>query len=443
MYYKGLTSYRPYILFVLIAATIVLTLSALFTYRNSVNATEDFLGLQARGIAISIEASLYQSMINKQNILQKILSEGLQEGIAYISIYDKKGLILLHSNENLIGKTIQNEVIETVGKTGGAFYGYVTLGTGERVFILDMPVRAWRPDVVGEGFLHPDSGIKTTDMIMRLALHTYPAEKIIRQANIQISSMFVSVILLWITGYFFIRASRRSEELTRLMGERERLAIIGEMASVLAHEIRNPLGSIKGFAQYLREQGGMRSTDSEPLDIIISESRRLELLTEDLLLYAKPVELKVSEFDLWKTIDETVKTAEHLFIGKKDIKISVRMPEGLMIVSDRDKVKQILLNLIQNSVDAIEGAGNVEIKAELLNERFIINIKDTGTGMSPDIKEKAFKPFFTTKTKGTGLGLAIVDKLLQAIGGTIVVDSDAVKGTIFRVNLPMVLSGHK
>ncbi|MBI5213159.1 MAG: ATP-binding protein [Nitrospirae bacterium] len=376
---------------------------------------------------MSLEALLKDSyeFKNRKNIFKDIITESKWEGIAFIALYDKKGKILLHSNENLIGREVPDEFIKTAAETGSTINRYAVLGTDERVFILDLPVH-----------------IKNTANILRLALRAYPVEGIIRQARLQVLGMAVVIGILWVIGYFFIRASRRAEELKTKMAERERLAVIGEMASVLAHEIRNPLGSIKGFAQYLKEQQSSRAVEQQTgyLDIIISESKRLETLTEDLLMYAKPVELKLEEFDIGRLIDEVIKSFDRSAGG---IDITASVPSEIKVKSDRDKLTQVLANLINNAADAVADDGIIEVKAESTGKTLLLTIKDNGCGMDSETMQRAFEPFFTAKTRGTGLGLAIVDKLVKALGGKIELESEPLyesslrqKGTVFKIELP-------
>lgn len=441
MCYKYPRGSHVYLVAILIAATVITTAGAVLTYRNAVKAAEDSLKLQAIGIAVSLEASLKDSdelrvknyeLKSQKNIFKDIITKGRWEGIAFIALYDKNGMTILHSNENLIGRKIQDNSLRTVAGTGKPVYNYTVLGTNENVFVLDFPVHMLNADVV------------------RVALHTYPAEGVIRQSKLHILGMLFVIIILWVVGYFFIRALRHYDELRIKMTEKERLAVIGEMASVLAHEIRNPLGSIKGFAQYLIEgQGsgteGARIT-KEYLDIIVSESRRLEALTEDLLMYAKPVEVKSEEFGVLELINEVIKTMQ----SHENVDIRISVSTGITIKSDRDKLKQILMNIIHNSLDAVkdrarntknktqitDNGGIIEIETEVTGDKVIITVKDNGCGMDEETKGKVFKPFFTTKAKGTGLGLAIVDKLVKSIGGSVEVESEPQKGTVFRVVIP-------
>ncbi|MFZ6007978.1 MAG: hypothetical protein ACOYU2_10045, partial [Nitrospirota bacterium] len=227
---------HSYLIAILVFATVITLISAFLTYKNSRKAAEDSLNLQALGIAVSLETSLNNSdeLRKQKNIFKEIITEGRWEGIAFIALYDKNGTTILHSNENLIGRQAQDGNLKKVIDKGIPFHTYITLGTDERVFVLDFPVH-----------------VRNSERILRLALHTNPVEGIVRQARLHVLGMFFIIAVLWVVGYFFIRASRHSDELRMKMAERERFAVIGEMASVLAHEIRNPLGSIKGFAQYL------------------------------------------------------------------------------------------------------------------------------------------------------------------------------------------------
>jgi two-component system sensor histidine kinase HydH len=409
-YFKG--NYI-YLAVILIFSTIIIASGILLIRKNAFRAVQDSLKLQALGIAVSLEASLKDNyeLRKQKNIFKEIITDGRWEGIAFIALYDRAGNIILHSNENLIGRKISDSAVTEAAKTGEPLQRYATLGTDERVFILYFPVH-----------------MQDDTMILMLSLHTYPAEGIIRQARLHAIGMLFVLAILWVTGILFIRKSKHSEELKSIMAERERLAVIGEMASVLAHEIRNPLGSIKGFAQYLKEQNVSGSV--EYLDIIVSESRRLEILTEDLLMYAKPAELKIESFDAFEFISEVVKAVQN----NKAVNMEIYVPAGLTIKSDRDKLKQILINILHNAIDA--ESKTIGIKAELNNDNMAISVSDDGCGMDKEKIQKAFKPFFTTKTKGTGLGLAIVDKLVKAIGGDIGVESEPQRGAVFTVTIP-------
>ncbi|HTZ17706.1 MAG TPA: ATP-binding protein [Dissulfurispiraceae bacterium] len=411
-----------YLVIILLAASIAILISTFVIYRNSLNAAEEALQLQALGIAASLEPSLQEKNVNK-DIFRDIITEASWEGIAFIALYDKEGLTLLHSNENLTGRRIDSPSIKTCAGENRPVFGSMLLGTEEEVFTVDYPI-------------HARDEIK----VLRLALHPYPAQNIVRQARLQAISIAIAVIILWIMGFFFITAVLRAEKLSSMMAERERLAVIGEMAAVLAHEIRNPLGSIKGFAQFLSEKGLGGSSE---LGVIVEEAARLERLTEDLLLYASPSVVRAEEFNLSDLAGETVRMIEEPYRIGNQITITSTVPPDIVLVSDREKLKQVLVNLIRNSIDAVDEGGFVEIEAEQAGNKIIIIVRDDGCGMDEETKSRAFSSFFTGKAKGTGLGLAIVEKLTNALNGTIEIESAPASGTIVRLTLPSKLHEEK
>lgn len=399
-----------YLIVIIAVASIATIISTIIIYRNSLHAADESLKLQALGIAASLEPSLQVPNVNK-NIFRDIITEASWEGIAFMALYDGNGVTLLHSNEKLVGKRIDSPEIKLTAATEKPVYDNMILGTGEEVFVLNYPI-------------HAQYAVR----VLRLALHPYPAQDIIRQARIQAISIAIAVVAIWIMGFFFIRTVKRSEQLSAMMAERERLAVIGEMAAVLAHEIRNPLGSIKGFAQYLSERG---SEGKSELGVIVDEAKRLEHLTEDLLLYARPPEVRLEKFNLLEIAEEAVKSVRE---SVQHATVITQIRSDLEIVSDREKLKQILLNVLTNSAEAVPEGGLIEIKAQRTGDKILIIISDNGPGMDEDTRSKAFNSFFTTKAKGTGLGLAIVDKLSKSLGGTIDLRSE--HGTVFTLTIP-------
>lgn len=412
---------RLYLIIVLITGSLATLISTAIIYHNSLGAAEEALKLQALGIAASLEPSLID-VKGKENIFRDIITEASWEGIAFMALYDRSGITLLHSNENLVGRKNDSPDIRISADEQKPVFNHLTLGTGEDVFVLNYPIHA-----------------KDSVRVLRLALHPYPAQDIIRQARLQAISIGVAIIAIWIMGFFFIRAVKRSETLSAMMAERERFAVVGEMAAVLAHEIRNPLGSIKGFAQYLSEHS---ATGKAELAVIVEEARRLERLTDDLLLYARPSEVRVVEFnlsdladDVEELLQESAQARMALLTIKKDI------PRDMIMSSDQEKLKQILFNILRNATEAVSEGGLIELRVERTGNEIIIIITDNGVGMDEDTKAQAFKSFFTTKATGTGLGLAIVEKLTTALGGRITLESTPAIGTVFTMTFPVAISG--
>ncbi len=404
----------------LIVASITTSLtSTVISYGNAVSAAEDFLKSQALGIAASLDTALSRYG-TKDNIFPDMIRSGRWEGIAFLALYDGKGLTVLHSNENLIRKKAEDEDVMRTAESGEPRYGYRKLGTGEDVFVMNVPVH-----------------LGGTTLVLRVALHTYPARVIVRGAKFQLLSVLTVVSVLSAITVFFVIAARRREELEKVLAEKEKFSVLGEMASVLAHEIRNPLGSIKGFAQYLREQAsrgkaGNGEITDEYLGIIVSESGRIETLTKDLLAYSGQDEVRSEEFSLSELVKETLS----LMKVPEYISLVVDAPDDVVLFSDKNKLRQIVTNLLQNALDAIPDTGTIEVRAEKRRADFLLRISDSGTGMDELTIANMFKPFYTTKSKGTGLGLAIVERYVKAIGGKIEVKSEKGKGSAFSLTIP-------
>ncbi len=411
-----------YLVVALVAATLITTASVSLTYSNAVRAAEDSLRLTALGIAVSLEATLSRMERDRGTLFSDIITEGRWEGIAFIALCARDGRTLLHSNVNLINRRVPDSEIREVSEKGTPLQAYSTLGTGEKVFVLYFPVH-----------------LNESMAVLKLALHTYPAEKIIRLARTQAVLISAITLALWLIAYFFLRAIKRSEIMAEMMTKREQMAVLGEMASTLAHEIRNPLGSIKGFAQYLIENE--HQPNRQHLDIIVAESQRLEVLTDDLLRYAKPERFESSIFELRELMDAVMGLETSARPSDNNIRWTVDIPGAFKVNTDKNKLKQILINILRNSLDALAETAGADAAINISAERsghgtISIIVRDNGPGMDKQARDKAFQPFFTTKTKGTGLGLAIVEKLAKSLSGSVELKSEPQRGTTVEIIIP-------
>lgn len=237
------------------------------------------------------------------------------------------------------------------------------------------------------------------------------------------------------------------------MKERDRLAVLGQMAAGLAHEIKNPLGSIKGAAQLLADsRGDTLASSSDFLDIIIEEVDRLDRVVGSVLDYARPRKGNPAPVDVNGVVRRTMQ-----ILGPScsdALNVSLELADDLAVVRiDAEQLRQVLMNLVQNAVYAMGERGGVltvstrmrqEERSGLqlpgdseVTQRWVeIVVKDTGPGISPKILNHLFVPFFSTKSKGTGLGLAISQRIAQEAGGVIEVASQQGIGSVFSVVLP-------
>ncbi|MHB8770286.1 MAG: ATP-binding protein [Syntrophales bacterium] len=233
---------------------------------------------------------------------------------------------------------------------------------------------------------------------------------------------------------------RDMTEIRRLKQEvarSQRLASLGSLAAGVAHEIRNPLSSIKGFATYFRERYRENPDDRETAETMISEVDRLNRVITQLLEFARPLTMKRIPTSLPVVIRHALRTVEGQ-ATQKGIRIETDIPAApAEIPLDADRMSQVLLNLLLNAVAATDAGGSIGVSLKQQDDGTIrIAIADTGAGIRPEDLPRVFDPYFTTKPSGTGLGLPIVQKIVEAHGGTIHIASEAGKGTTVTLLLP-------
>ncbi|MDO9585331.1 MAG: ATP-binding protein, partial [Syntrophales bacterium] len=220
--------------------------------------------------------------------------------------------------------------------------------------------------------------------------------------------------------------------------EKERALLLEEMAPVFAHEIRNPLGSIKGAAQYLRSETGAME-NRRLLDIIIEEVDRLNSVVSQFLDYAKPHMVNLKTQNINYIIDRVISLIKtNNMLGNIVIETDLN-PDMPDIAVDGDQIIQVILNIVFNAMDAMPGGGTLTIKTSKIESEtgtaVGISIRDTGKGIKREDMRNIFKPFFTTKERGVGLGLAICRRIIKNHGGHIRMKSISGQGTVFYIRL--------
>ena len=219
---------------------------------------------------------------------------------------------------------------------------------------------------------------------------------------------------------------------------KEKWAFIGELSASIAHELRNPLASLKGAIEMLREKKVSEEHADHLMKIALSEMDRLNGIITDFLLYARPKELNKQPFDLHQSLKNVVTLLQGSESKWENVTISTKLDGSLFITGDSRQIQQVFWNLGINAVDAVSGGGNVDIYTKRTNNAVEVIFRDNGTGISKSDIDKVFYPFFTTKEKGTGLGLSIAQKIAEEHGGKIAVESGGIgRGTTFRVIFPV------
>jgi signal transduction histidine kinase len=255
-------------------------------------------------------------------------------------------------------------------------------------------------------------------------------------------------VLLDQAGFAFENAYHYhlQKERTRRMYRADRLATLGELAAGAAHEIRNPLTSIRSSMQYLKRRLTLPS-DIEIADDMISEVDRINEIIEGMLSFAKPQEPKKESMNLKTLLNQSVQLVSKLALKRGIILTLNYHANNEWIVADMAQLKQVFLNILMNALQSISmDKGTVLIEVHevsgvqntiLENFSYIIEISDTGKGIEPEIIDKIFDPFFTTRNEGTGLGLSISYGIISRHGGEIELKSEPGKGTSVKIKLPM------
>ncbi len=219
----------------------------------------------------------------------------------------------------------------------------------------------------------------------------------------------------------------------------EKMAAVGEMAAGLAHEIKNPLASITGAIELLRDEIRPDPDHGRLMQIILREADRLSALVGNFLMYARPPSGKAEAMDLEKAVRETAE-----LFGKNGgvdgrVALRIKTQPGIWIDMDAAHLKQVLWNLLINAAEAIASHGEIRIELSVTKDRqACLRIGDTGSGMPAETLQSIFDPFFTTKPNGTGLGLSIVQRILDAYGCRVDVDSAPDRGTLFSVYFRLI-----
>jgi two-component system sensor histidine kinase HydH len=231
---------------------------------------------------------------------------------------------------------------------------------------------------------------------------------------------------------------RLKEEVVRA----QRLASVGRLAAGVAHEIRNPLSSIKGFATYFRERYREVPEDKQTAEIMIQEVERLNRVVGQLLEFARPMSVERRPTVARSWVQHSLRMVESQ-IQEKGIRVETRIQEELpRLVVDPDRLQQAMLNLYLNGIEAMERGGTLTVSIQRMagdRQGVEIFVSDTGKGIGEEDLSHIFDPYFTTKSSGTGLGLAIVHKVVESHGGEVRAESEKGKGTKVLLSLPHAL----
>jgi signal transduction histidine kinase len=250
---------------------------------------------------------------------------------------------------------------------------------------------------------------------------------------VHLLAMFVVTVLagslaerLRVTGGQLALAEERADHA-------ERLAALGRVATALAHEIRNPLGSISGSIQLLRVSSALSDEDQRLCAIIVREASRLNDLVSDMMNLARPQRPMLASVDAAATARDVVDLAGQWGRAVSDVLVRYAGVERALITADAAMFKQLVWNLVRNAVQASSAGSEVVLTVRVEGEEAVLSVEDSGVGLSAEAKERIFDAFFTTRAQGTGVGLAVVKRIADDHGFSIDVESESGRGATFTV----------
>jgi two-component system sensor histidine kinase HydH len=297
-----------------------------------------------------------------------------------------------------------------------------------------------RGQVVGEDF-HEVLGAAAGSLLNRIrGGQVVLDQELVLKGEKEIPVALSGAPLTWESGVgavLILRDLREIKAMEKQVKRAESLAALGRMSASVAHEIRNPLSSIKGFIQYFKKKFPSGSKEQAYTETMVGEVDRLNNVITNLLDYTRPKEPNFQEYDLAEIIRHALRLIRS-DAEARGIKIVEQVPERALLARvDKDQLIQVLLNLFLNGLEAVPAGGSLRASLEVGKEGdFRIDIKDTGAGVREEDLPHIFEPFFTTKSRGTGLGLAVAQQIVENHYGTISVSSRPGEGTSFRVTLP-------
>lgn len=246
---------------------------------------------------------------------------------------------------------------------------------------------------------------------------------------------FFNAFAIWMV-VFLIETIRENAVMQQEMQRSEKMHVLGELAASIAHEIRNPMTVARGFVQLMLERQIEPEKQKMYMQMVIDELDRSHSIINDYLSFAKPQMEKIEKVDVRQRIQHSMNVMSS-FANLRGVEMVEDTEEHLYIATNPEKLSQVLMNLIKNGIEAMPNGGTLRIHARRSRVHVVIDIIDTGIGMSPGEVERLGSPFYSTKESGTGLGLMVCYRIVEAANGKIHVTSEKGKGTQISITMPL------
>jgi two-component system sensor histidine kinase HydH len=368
----------------------------------------------ALALSSTAEFSLRHEQSKTESDIREIFSDRV---VAYALIADGQGKILFHTNPERIGSSLASEEMVSFRTSGKISGRRIILGTGLPAYEFNYP-------------LHLAGG---ATQWLRIILHTTPADRIISDARGMWWAASFVLVMLWTIGILFERVLTRSMKLREELDRKRHLALIGQMTALLAHEIRNALGSIKGYAQLADEKTAPQDPRKTAMASVLQGTARIEFLVQELLQFSREESYQLERIDVVELIKNAVQSSVSGWKGSWTLNDS----PPVFVTADEEKLRRVFVNGIRNAVQAMGENGSLHVSVHDKGRRIQVRIEDTGPGIPAEQKPLLFTPFHTTKTDGTGLGLAYSRKVMEGMKGKIGLDNrQHERGAVLTIYIP-------
>lgn len=440
-----------------IILALVIALVSFMIYKRSESAMSELLAEMGSSLVNVLESALRTGMTGESGLhLQTLLGEMARSpDIEFVAVAMPDGTIIAHSDRERIGEILrhsdfdlaleQTALLDPGEKTRWA----VTEMEGKRVFLV------YRYFTMG----HKNWDRSVPEPVIFLGINFSPFEITNAQTRSYVTILALVIMLVVFCGLVALSFAQRAaesgrrrrhaeREVRRLEAEvrrNEKLAAVGTLAAGVAHEIRNPLSSIKGYATYFRQRFPEGSEDREAASVMVKEVERLNRVITDLLGLSRPDAVDLKPVSLEYVVEHVMRLLRR-DAAERNVAVIPRLARNLApIMGDMERLSQALLNICINAMEAMpKEGGKLEIAIGRGKNKLCLMTRDNGKGIPPENMGRIFEPYFTTKSSGTGLGLAMVHKIIRAHKGEIeVVSRKGASGagggwvTIFRIWLPI------
>lgn len=362
--------------------------------------------------------------------LAAFLDENRAAGLRYVAVLDPDGAMVLSAGQ-------PEQPLDTAALPGEdevRDHPLFKMGGRMRAFFPRPPLHL-DPGARQDRRAERDMRRRSERQYMQVIEFAPVAPGLVARARRTLVLAAIGATILALATLFFWRTSLRYDAALVRLEEQRRLTVLGEMSAVLAHEIRNPLASLKGHAQLLTERLADGSSERRKADRVVEEAKRLEVLTSDLLDFARSAPMDLRAEDPVDVLRSSVGD-----IAEGEIAVDGSRASASWMLDRRRFSHAVLANLLRNAVQAAPASRPPEAKVFTENGNLVFTIRDYGPGLPHGQEERIFDPFFTTRTTGTGLGLPLARRITELHGGHLSAANADGGGAVFRVELPQVMS---